>query len=47
MSKEKNNEKNEEKIYFGVAIERICFACGEKMNKREIICPYCGISQIK
>lgn len=39
-SEVKNLENNEEKILYSV--DKIaCFACGEKIDKDTIICPYC------
>ena len=32
--------KNEEKILYSID-NIVCFACGEKINKNTIVCPYC------
>ncbi|MHA2393703.1 MAG: hypothetical protein ACXAEX_17335 [Promethearchaeota archaeon] len=32
--------KDEEKILYGVN-KKVCFACGEKIDKNTDICPYC------
>ena len=32
--------KNEEKILYSID-KIVCFACGEKINKNTIVCPYC------
>ncbi len=34
------SEKKEEKILYSID-KIVCFACGEKIDKDTIVCPYC------
>jgi len=34
-------EKKEEKILYSID-KIVCFACGEKIDKETVVCPYCN-----
>lgn len=40
-SEVKNLEKDEDKILYGIN-KIVCFACGEEIDKRVNVCPYCN-----
>ena len=35
-----NSEQEEAKILYGIN-NRVCFACGQKLDKDSDVCPYC------